>query len=88
MHTFGLFVDDLHVYCHLSSGEEHVSLQLFRGCSDSVSRWMSSNQLKLNPSKSELNGYVVAGEILVSFKMTLNYLVISLLQSTLFVTWE
>ena len=29
-------------------------MQRFRSCSDSVSRWMSSNQLKLNPSKTEL----------------------------------
>ena len=56
--TFGLFAhayaDDLQVYCHLSAGEEHVALQRFRSCSDSVSRWMSSNRLKLNPSKTEL----------------------------------
>ena len=56
--TFGLFAyayaDDLQVYCHLSPGEEHVALQRFRSCSDSVSRWMSSNQLKLNPLKTEL----------------------------------
>ena len=29
-------------------------LQRFRDCADSVSRWMSSNRLKLNPSKTEL----------------------------------
>ena len=45
------YADDLQVYCHLSPGEEHVALQRFRSCSDSVSRWMSSN---LNPSKTEL----------------------------------
>ena len=48
------YADDLQVYCHLSLGEEHVALQRFRSCSDSVSRWMSSNRLKLNPSKTEL----------------------------------
>ena len=56
--TFGLFAhayaDDFQVYCHLSPGEEHVALQRFRSCPDSVSRWMSSNRLKLNPSKTEL----------------------------------
>ena len=56
--TFGLFAhayaDDLQVYYHLSPGEEHVALQRVRSCSDSVSRWMSSNRLKLNPSKTEL----------------------------------
>ena len=29
-------------------------LQRFSECADSVSRWMSSNRLKLNPSKTEL----------------------------------
>ena len=44
--TFGLFA---HEYLLPSSlGEEHVA---YRSCSDSVSRWMSSNRLKLNPSK-------------------------------------
>ena len=56
--TLGLFAhayaDDLQVYCHLSPKEEHVTLQRFRSCSDSVSRWMFSNRLKLNPSKTEL----------------------------------
>ena len=31
-----------------------VALQFFRVCSESVSRWMSSNRLKLNPLKTEL----------------------------------
>ena len=48
--TFGLFAhayaDNLQVYCHLSPEEEHAALQRFRNCSDSVSRWMSSNRLK------------------------------------------
>ena len=56
--SFGLFAhayaDDFQVYCHLSPGEEHVALQRVRSCSDSVSRWMSSNQLKFNHSKTEL----------------------------------
>ena len=38
----------------LLHGEEHVALRRFRSCSVSVSRWMSSNRLKLNPSKTEL----------------------------------
>ena len=29
--------------------EKHVELQRFRSCSDSISRWSSSNWLKLNP---------------------------------------
>ena len=56
---FGLFAhayaDDLQVHCHLSPGEEHVEhCNVLGSCSDSVSRWMSSNWLKLNPSKTEL----------------------------------
>ena len=56
--SFGLFAHahayDLQVYCHLSPGGKHVALQRFRSCSDSVSRWMSSNRLKLNLSETEL----------------------------------
>ena len=56
--SFGLLAhadaDDLQVYCHMNFGSEQVKLQRFRDCADSVSRWMSSNQLKLNPSKTEL----------------------------------
>ena len=48
------YADDLQVYCHLSSREEHVALLRFGSCSDSVSRWMSSNRLKVNPLKTEL----------------------------------
>ena len=55
---FGLsahvFADDLQVYCHFLDGKEQVALQVFRDCSESVSRWMSSNRLKLNPLKTEL----------------------------------
>ena len=58
MQGFGLsahvFADDLQVYCHFLDGREQVALQLFRDCSKSVSRWMSSNCLKLNPLKTEL----------------------------------
>ena len=49
-----IFADDLRVYCHFLDGKEQVALQLFRDCSESVSRWMSSNRLKLNPLKTEL----------------------------------
>ena len=49
---FGLLVhayaDDLQVYCHMNVGSEQIMLQRFRDCADSVSRWMSSNRLKLN----------------------------------------
>ena len=54
--VFGLsahvFADDLQVYCHFLGGKEQVALQFFRDCSESVSRWMSSNRLKLNPLKT------------------------------------
>ena len=48
------YADDLQVYCHMNVGSEQVMLQRFSECADSVSRWMSSNRLKLNPSKTEL----------------------------------
>ena len=48
------YADDLQVYCHVNVGSEQIMLQRFRDCADSVSRWMSSNRLKLNPSKTEL----------------------------------
>ena len=55
---FGLlahaYADDLQVYCQMNVGSEQIMLQRFRDCADSVSRWMSSNRLKLNPSKTEL----------------------------------
>ena len=51
---FGLpahaYPDDLQVYCHMNVGSEQVMHQRFRDCADSVSRWMSSNRLKLNSS--------------------------------------
>ena len=56
--SFGLlayaYADDLQVYCHMNVGSEQIMLQRFRDCADSVSWWMSSNRLKLNPSKTEL----------------------------------
>ena len=56
--SFGLlahaYADDLQVYCHMNVGSEQIMLQRFSDCADSVSRWMSSNRLKLNPSKTEL----------------------------------
>ena len=39
----------------LSPGEEHIALQCFKSCSDSVSSMdVFSNRLKLNPSKTKL----------------------------------
>ena len=56
--SFGLlahaYAHDLQVYCHMNVGSEQIMLQRFRDCADTVSRWMSSNRLKLNPSKTEL----------------------------------
>ena len=63
---FGLsahvFADDLQVYCHFLDGKQLVASQFFRDCSKSVSRWMSSNRLKLNthrvhPIFYEVNSY-------------------------------
>ena len=56
--SFGLlahaYADDLQVYCHMNVGSEQILLQRFRDWADYVSRWMSSNRLELNPSKTEL----------------------------------
>ena len=56
--SFGLlahaYADDLQVYCHMNVGSKQVMLQQFSERADSVSRWMSSNRLNLNPSKTEL----------------------------------
>ena len=56
--SFGLlahaYANDLQVYCHMNVGSKQIMLQWFRDCADSVSRWMSSNWFKLNPSKTEL----------------------------------
>ena len=38
----------------MNVGSEQIMLQRFRDCADSGSRWMSSNRIKLNPSKTEL----------------------------------
>ena len=53
--TEHVFANDLQVYCHFLDGMEQVALQLFRDCSESVSRWMSSNRLKLNPLKNRVD---------------------------------
>ena len=44
----------LMVYCHMNIDPEQVMLQRLRDSADSVRQWMSSNRLKLNPSKTEL----------------------------------
>ena len=58
VHSFDLlahaYIDDLQVYCHMNVGSELVILQRFSDCADSDSQRMSSNQLMLNPSKTEL----------------------------------
>ena len=90
--SFGLlahaYADDLQVYCHMNVGSEQIMLQRFRDCADSVSRWMSSNRLKLNPSKTELIWFysvVVVGNLAL-LRMTLSFLAIALLQFTLLET--
>ena len=86
--SFGLLAhadaDDLQVYCHMNVGSEQVKLQRFRDCADSVSRWMSSNRLKLNPSKQNWFGFTVVVGDLVLLRMC--FLAIALLQFTLLKT--
>ena len=80
VHCFGLlahvFADDSQVYCHFLDGKEQVVLQLSRECSESVSRWMSSNRLKLNPLKTELIWLHSSRRNPTFFKRTLYYLVV------------
>ena len=59
----------------------------FRSCSDSVSRWMSSNRLKLNPSKTELIWLHSSRRNPGFIQNDIELFVISLLQLGLFVTW-
>ena len=51
--SFGLlahaYADDLQIYCNMNVGPEQVMFQRLRDSADSVSRWMCSNRLKLNP---------------------------------------
>ena len=83
--SFGLlahaYADDLQVYCHMNVGSEQIMLPRFRDCADSVSRWMSSNRLKLNPLKTELIWFYSGN--LALLRMTLSFLAIALLQFTL-----
>ena len=46
------YADNLQVYCHVNVDSEQIMLH-FRDFADSVSRWISSNRLKLNPFKTE-----------------------------------
>ena len=69
--SFGLlahaYADDLQVYCHMNVDPEQFMLQRLRDSADSVSRWMSSNRLKLNPSKTELIWFYSGRRQLISF---------------------
>ena len=52
----------------MNVGSEQVMLQRFSECADYVSRWMSSNRLKLNLSKTELIWfYIYSGRRQLSF---------------------
>ena len=88
--SFGLlahaYADDLQVYCHMNVGSEQIMLQRFRDCADSVSRWMSSNRLKLNPSKTNWFGFTVVVGNLALLRMKLSFSAVALLQFTLLET--
>ena len=66
-------------------GSKQIMLQRFRDCADSVSRRMSSNRLKLNPSKTELIWFY-SGRRQLSFVDNDSFLAIALLQFTLLET--
>ena len=48
------FADDLQVYGHAAQHEAAVLATRMSTCIESVKAWMSSNRLRLNPSKTEL----------------------------------
>ena len=48
-----LYADDSQLYMSFSSADSSTQLQGLKSCLDSVSRWMLSNKLKLNPGKTE-----------------------------------
>ena len=91
VHGFGMlahaYADDLQVYCHMNFGSERVMLQRFSDCADSVSQWMSSNRLKLNPSKTELIWFYSSRKHLSFVRDDIVLFGIILLQSTLFAIW-
>ena len=48
------FADDLQVYGHAAQHETAVLARRMSACIENVKAWMSSNRLRLNPSKTEL----------------------------------
>ena len=48
------FADDLQVYGHAARHEAAVLAERMSACIENVKAWMSSNRLRLNPSKTEL----------------------------------
>ena len=48
------FADDLQVYGHAAQHEAAVLAERMSACIENVKAWMSSNRLRLNPSKTEL----------------------------------
>ena len=48
------FADDLHVYGHAAPHEADLLATRMSTCIESAMTWMSSNRLRLNPSKTEL----------------------------------
>jgi hypothetical protein len=48
------FADDLQVYGHAAQNEAALLATRMSTCIESVKAWMSSNRLRLNPSKTEL----------------------------------
>ena len=48
------FADDLQVYGHAAQHEADLLATRMSACIESVKAWMSSNRLRLNPSKTEL----------------------------------
>ena len=48
-----LYADDSPLYVSFASGDSAAALNGLQSCLASVQSWMSTNQLKLNPDKTE-----------------------------------
>ena len=46
------YADDLQIHVHCSVSTAHLAVERLINCILSIDRWMSTNRLKLNPSKT------------------------------------
>ena len=51
---YHMYADDTQLYLAFKDSDTSAAITLLEQCTDCISRWMSTNFLKLNPSKTEL----------------------------------